>query len=293
MVEENNRMIENLIKPFVILLFFSGFILSCGYNLFGTPGLTIAFIITALWYVTVYYCRDYHLHRRFASKEIKKGDPWKVYQMVSQLAKEAKIRIPSVFISPKKIPTAFSLAKFGTKPSIVVSEGITQILTQDELKAVLAHEIFHIKQLDTLSYEIGSAVMTFFLFAGYLLDNATAFILTNITLSEKEVTVMTFTTIFIPLALMLLGWIIDSQSDYYADQFAAQSSGKPEHIARAIWKLSSHYKTEPLKVPFATAHFFIVNPSETGFFIRNFHSMPNVEVRIRSLINEYPPPSHK
>lgn len=283
-------MVENIIRVFLVLAFVFLFIIFTGYVLFGINGLLIAFTVAIPWTVIIYFCRDYQMHRRFSSRRLKGLEHWDVKQMVAGIAKEARIPAPSLFVSPTKAPTAFSLAQFGLNPCLVFSEGLLELLNPDELKAVLAHEIFHIKQWDTLSYEVGSALMTFWLFVGYFLDETSESILTKLNPKGEKVKVIVFTAICIPIAIWWLRWTIDVHSDHHADQFAAKVSGSAEHISKALWKIFSYYKTSPFKVPFAKAFYFIVNPSEKNFFPRHFHCMPSTETRITALVNKCPPP---
>ena len=273
-----------MLRVFLFLGFVSCLILVVGYNVYDRWGLLIAFFVVILWNLYIYFYSDQRLYKVFPSQQIEGLDPWKVGKTVSSIASKAQISIPQVFIISLETPTAFSVGVFHR--SILISKRLIEVLTQEELKAVLAHEIFHIKQLDTLSFGVGSAVMNFCLFWGDSVDRVVIFILKKI--GWKTYERHFFLYLFVPAALFCLRLIICPKNDYKADQFAISAVGKPEHLAQALWKLESYSQTKPIEAPLSMAHFFIVNPFKKETLEHSFFLMPSVEKRIRKAINRYP-----
>ena len=259
-------------------------ILGVGYSIYGRWGLLIAFFMMILWNFYIYFYSDQRLHKIFPSQQIEGSDPWKIYQTVNYLAGQAQVTAPRVFMMSLGAPTAFSVGVF--RKSIFISKEIVEVLTQEELRTVLAHEIFHIKHSDTLSFGVASAVMSFCLFLGDYLDRGITFLFKKV--GWKTYKGHFFIYFFIPMALFCLILIISRKSDYRADQFAVSIDKNPEYLAQALWKLESYSQTRPIEASLAVAHFFIVNPFRKGTIGSYFFFMPSVESRIRKLINRYP-----
>ena len=275
-------MIRNLIKTFLFLLLVSCLLLILGYVLYGRQGLLVGFVLAVSWNLFIYFYSDQKLRDLFACREIEGADPWQICQNVGQLASQAGIPTPKVFIHDGPTPTAFSIGKSWSSASIVISKNLTQILSPNELKAILAHEIFHIKQLDILTFGVGMALFNFFICPGLLLDRLIRFKKGSVTAQH----IGFFTTLLIPLALFVLKGVINFKGDYLADDFASQATQNPEYLANALWKLTAYRQARPLNIPIAMAHIFIVNPLQNSD--RYFHSMPNTESRIRHLVSRYP-----
>ena len=272
----------SITKVFVFLGLVSFLVLVEGYSIYGRWGLLAAFFVVIAWNFYIYFYSDRSLYKVFPSRQLEGSDPWGVCQIVHQLACQAEVSTPRVFMISLGAPTAFSVGLF--RRSIFISEGMVEVLTREELRAILAHEIFHIKHSDTLSFGVASAVMSFCLFWGDYLDRGLAFIFRRLGWKAGRF----FVYFFMPLALVCLILIISLKSDYRADQFAVAIDKNPEYLAQALWKLESYSQTKSIEVSLAMAHFFIVNPFRRGAIEDRFFFMPSVEDRIRRLINRYP-----
>ena len=267
---------QNLARTIIFLLSISCLFLILGYVLYERQGLLLGFALAVVWNLMVYFYSDPQQWGIFALRELEGADPWNIHQTVALLADEAQIPTPTVLMSVSDTPTAFSIGKSWSSASIVLSKSLIKVLTPNELKAVLAHEIFHIKQLDILAYAMGSLVMSFWAFGGNFLDRYIFF--------KKKGETGFFTSLLTPIAVFCLLRLMHSQSDYAADQFASQVCQNPEDMAKALWKLASYQQTQGLKVPLAVAHFFIVNP----YMDQSFLGLPSVKSRILKLIGRYP-----
>ena len=268
----------------LFLVVLSCLILGVGYSVYGRWGLLLAFFVMIAWNFYIYFYNDQSLHKIFPSQQLEGSDPWGIYRAVNYLVSQAGISAPKVFMISLEAPTAFSVGVF--RRSIFISRGLVEVLTQEELRAVLAHEIFHIKHLDTLSFGVASAVMNFCLFWGDCLDRGLAFVVRG--LGWRAYRGRFFIYFFMPLALVCLILIISLKSDYRADQSVALMNKNPGHLAQALWKLESYSQTKPIEVSLAMAHFFIVSPFRKGTIEDRFFFMPSIEDRIRRLVGRYP-----
>lgn len=281
-------MVWNLVRIFLFLIFTSCFILIAGYSVYDRQGLLAAFVLVIFWNTYIYFYSGQRLLDVFSCSQMEGLDPWKVCQTVEQLAGRFDMSTPDIFMIPLETPTVFSV---GVRGSLVISKGLVQILDYKQLKTVLAHEVFHIKQLDTLAFSVGSAVMNFCLFWGFVLDQGIIFVMKGV--GWRTYQQRFFTYLLTPLALFFLRLIISPKNDYKADRFAALSSEDPEHLAQALWKLSSYSQTKPIewgsiRNPLTIAHLFIVNPLNQEIANRYFSFMPSVKSRIYKIINRYP-----
>lgn len=288
-------MTQNLIKTCLFLTLTSGLTFVLGGYLYGRQGLLIGFVVAVLWIFFVLFYSHQNLHKLFLSKKIEGADPWKIGEMVSELASHVQIPKPNLFICESTTPIAFCFGLSRSNASIGISKSLIEILTLDELKAILAHQVFHIKQLDILSFQIGRLVMGGLLVGGRCLDHCLAFIFKWMSKSNKrelkqnvKPSIGFFTSLLMPIALFCLRLIINPKSDDKSDHFAGQSPRKPEDMAKALWKLASYCQAKPLNISPAIAHFFIINPLPDDLTNNYFHKMPKVEDRIRKLIGRYP-----
>ena len=220
----------------------------------------------------------------FEGREIEGCDPWNIQKFVTECAYKARIPAPRVYLIPLKTPTCFSLGRSWETASIVISEELVRILDEDELRAVIAHEIAHVKELDILAFGVGSALAGGVMSGAFAVDHFFKWLFK----SRQKFKPGFFTSLVAPFAALLLRLTIRKDSDIMADNFASQVVGNPEAMARSIWKLSSYAQTRPVDIPLSTAHIFIVNPLTFGGASRYFHTQANSENRIRSLLGRYP-----
>ncbi|MCB0393405.1 MAG: M48 family metalloprotease [Bdellovibrionales bacterium] len=273
----------NPTKTFLFLAGLSTLMLLVGYGLMGRQGLLLGFSLAISLNFFIYFYSENRLSGIFAGREIEGRDPWKLNTLIQKIAFEAKIPPPRLLLIPIETPTAFSIGRTWNTARIVVSEGLLNTLDESEVHAVMAHEISHIKKLDTLSFGVASALAGALLSGASLLDGVFHWIFRS-----RNASTGFFTAAMAPLAALVLRLTVQSVSDYEADEFAAASVGDPEILASSLWKLRAYASTKPVKVPPSTAHLFVVNPLTMRGTNRYFHTQPSVESRIEKLIGRYP-----
>jgi heat shock protein HtpX len=209
-----------------------------------------------------------------------------LHRIVEKLARNAGIPKPKVGIAPLNIPNAFATGRNPENGVVVVTPTILEILDEDELEGVLAHEIAHIKNRDTLiqavSATIAGAITSLANMAQWFLifggrsdeDNGWA-----------ETVGLILMVIFAPIAALLIQMAISRSREYKADETGGIISGKPEALASALKKLESYATRIPSsEVNPATSHLFIVNPLKGETLAYLFSTHPPTEARVRKLL---------
>lgn len=280
-------MIKNQIKTFALLLILTVLLLWFG-SFFGKSGLTTAFIFVLLMNFVTYFWSDKIVLAMYRAKEVKKQNSPGLHEIVEELAKEANIPKPKIYVIPTENPNAFCTGRNPKHSAVAVTQGIVKILTKSELKGVLAHEIAHIKNRDTLIQVVVAtiagvisylAMMARFaaIFGGGSRDNN----------NSGNAFGMLAIAIVAPLIALIIRMAISRSREYIADESGAKfiKDGKP--LANALHKLETASKLHPLKFgSTATENLFIVNPFSGRQFINLFSTHPRTEDRIKRL-NEF------
>jgi heat shock protein HtpX len=210
-----------------------------------------------------------------------------LFRIVRELAAEAQIPMPRIYMLPEETPNAFATGRNPQNAAVAVTEGLWRLLSPDEIRGVLAHEISHVKNRDilvsTIAATLAGVVMMlanmarwgaiFGGFGGRDDEEGGGGILTLIV-----------TAVLAPIAAMLIQLAISRSREYLADETGAQLSHRPESLARALEKLDMASQRIPMEnAQPATAHMFIVNPL-TGRSLANlFSTHPPTAERIRRL----------
>ncbi|MDL2266521.1 zinc metalloprotease HtpX [Desulfovibrio sp. OttesenSCG-928-G15] len=269
------------LKTGVLLALLSGIILFLGYTFGGSTGLVFAFVLALGMNVGSYWYSDKIVLRMYRAQEVTPAQSPMLHTMVGELAQNAGIPMPRVYIIPDSTPNAFATGRNPEHAVVAVTEGILKILSPDELRGVIAHEIGHITNRDILIQSIagvlGSVIMTVANFALFFGGGR----------SDEENSspfVGILVALFAPIAASLIQFAISRSREYLADETGARLCGKPLALASALGKLTASNQQQPMHEggP-ATAHLFIVNPFSGAGAARLFSTHPPVEERIARL----------
>ena len=216
--------------------------------------------------------------------QAKPTDDYKIKEMVKKLAREAKIPEPKLYIIKTShfMPNAFSTGRSMNSSAIAVTGSLLH-LKDDEINAVLAHEIGHIRNKDTttmmLAAALGGAI-------AYIAQMAYWYLIFEggDTREGTHILGMVAVAIFAPLAAFMIRMAISRQMEYRADYFAALITKRPRSLVRALEKISDAVDTKPLKATAATSHLWIVNPLRVDFFTKLFWTHPPVKDRMKRLL---------
>lgn len=266
---------SNLTRIWFLLSLLSFSILIAGFAWGERQGLLIAFGVVLVLNTGTYFLADFRVRTLFAGRTLLGQDPWGLGEMVSELSRKTRIPRPEVVVVSLSVPTALSTGRHWRHATIFISEGLLKTLNQQELKAVLAHEISKIKRLDTFAHSVSSSLSGALLWLARKIDG----IFGNKARLESALE---------PIALLPVHFSVGKSSYYKADQLASHLLGNPQALAQVLWKLHSYAGTQPLDVPRSTAHLFIVDPLTSSSYHRYFQKHPSVEQRIEKLVGYFP-----
>jgi heat shock protein HtpX len=212
------------------------------------------------------------------------SDDYKLKKMVEALAREAKIPVPKLYVIKTShfMPNAFATGRNPENSAIAVTGSLLS-LKDDEIEAVLAHEIAHIRNRDTLvsmlAATIGGAVAYLAQFGYFFL-----FIEGGDMRSGAHLTGIILMAIFAPIAAFMIRMAISRESEYRADYVASLLTKRPRSLARALEKIQDAIDQKPLKGSAAFSHLWIANPLYKDWFNNLFSTHPPIRERMRKLL---------
>lgn len=272
----------NTLKTTVLLAALTGLFLLIGDAFGGERGMIMALAFAAITNVGAYWFSDKIVLAMYGAREVSPAEAPELHQVVDNLAMKAGIPKPKVYIIPTDAPNAFATGRDPHHAAVAATEGILGILNHDELEAVLAHELGHVRNRDILISTIAATVAgaismvarLAFWFGGFGRDRD----------REGNGLVLLLTMILAPIIALIIQLAISRSREYAADASGAKLSGHPLALASALAKLQRGAQVRPMEdaTP-ATAHMFIVNPLTGGWARSLFSTHPPTEERIKRL----------
>ena len=253
-------------------------LLGVGWLLGGIFGMAIGLIFAALINFVSYWYSDKLVLRMYKAKPF---DDKEIKKMVAELAQEAEIPVPPLYVVENQVPNAFATGRSPKHAAVAVTRGILD-LDKAELRGVLAHEISHIKNRDTLVSTVAATIagaISFLAQIGYY----SLFFSSGDRKGQGNMVGLILMVIFAPIAAALVRMSISRSREYKADLTGALITKEPHHLASALRKIHETAKNYPIKGSAATSHLWIVNPFKGDWFISLFSTHPPVEKRIARL----------
>ena len=223
----------------------------------GKTGMLIAFTIAIGMNFYAYYYSDQQVLKHYHAIPVDKGSASGLYEMVNKLTSRANLPMPALYIIPDKTPNAFATGRNYDHAAVAVTEGLLELLSPQEVEAVIAHELSHVKHYDML---IGTVAATI---AGAIamLGNFGMFFGGSDQEDRPNPIVMIALMIIMPIAASLIQMMISRNREFMADEGAARLTGHPEWLQSGLTKLD-HYAHGSLlhDAQPQNAHMFIINP---------------------------------
>ncbi|MGI9350489.1 MAG: zinc metalloprotease HtpX [Rhizobiaceae bacterium] len=271
----------NFIRTGVLLAVMTALFMGIGYLLGGQTGMLIAFLIAAAMNVFNYWNSDKMLLRMHNASEVDERNAPELYEVVRRLAEAAELPMPAVYIINTPQPNAFATGRNPENAAVAVSVGLLDTLSLEEVAGVMAHELAHIQNRDTLTMTITATLAG----AISMLANFAMFFGGN---RDRGVGLLGSLALMIaaPFAAGMVQMAISRTREYAADKRGAEICGNPIWLAGALEKIAYQAKHIPNNAAErnpATAHMFIINP--LGDFTRDnlFSTHPDTENRITAL----------
>lgn len=256
-----------------------------GQVLGGSTGLVIAFIVAMGMNFFSYWKSDKIVLRMYDAQPVDQSSHPKLYGMIEELARKAELPMPAVYIVPQNQPNAFATGRNPENAAVAVTEGIMQALNEDELRAVVAHELAHIQNRDILTQTIVTTVVS----ALTMLAQFAYFIPIGGNDRGSNPLVALIVLITAPIAATMLQAAISRTREYEADRVGAEICGQPGQLASALQRIEKAAEQIPMNVSDtamrSTSHMFPVNPFSGGRFMSLFSTHPETEDRVERLMH--------
>ena len=275
---------RNTVKTVALLAGIGGLLVLVGSALGGAGGALIGAILGLAVVGASYWFSDRIAVRAAGAHEVSEREAPQLHAMVAELAATAGLPKPRVYVSPAAQPNAFATGRNPAHSAVAVTEGLLTQCPPDELRAVLAHEMAHIRNRDILIGSVAAAIATGISFIANMALWAGMFGGGDDEDGPSPI-VAILLAILAPLAATVLQMALSRSREFEADRVGADLLGDPEPLARALQRIDTMAARTPLDVSPAQASAYIVNPL-TGRqvnFARLFLTHPPVEERIERL----------
>jgi heat shock protein HtpX len=278
----------NQLKTTILLAVLTALLLWVGESLGGRAGLWLALAVAAATNIGTLWFADRIVLRMHNAREIDPVQAPELYAMVNDLARRAELPMPRVYLIPEETPNAFATGRTPAKGVVAVTEGLLRALDRNEVGAVVAHELGHIRNRDTLIMAVAAT------FAGALSMLANSLMFGSLFggghSDERDgegggVGGGLLGILVAPIAATLIQMSISRSREYLADEAGARISGMPLALASALRKIAAWSQEIPMHSGSpATAHLFIQNPFTGGGLAGLFSTHPATGQRIARLV---------
>lgn len=277
-------MILNQLKTVILLAVLSGLLILIGGFIGGTAGVTVAFIMAIVMNGLIYFFSEKFVLSIYGAKPLDKNEHPKIYSMVSELSSKMQIPMPKLWIINKPVANAFATGRNPANASVAVTTGIIELLESYELRAVLSHELSHVKNRDILVATVAATLATAISYLAHMIQNIFFWQSATDRRRSGNPVVLLIVAIIMPIAATLIQLAISRSREYLADETGAYVSEDPLALASALEKLQNHVRVAPLNskstVEVATASLFILHPFVGEGLLNLFSTHPSTKSRI-------------
>src|SRR5215831_9317332 len=252
-------MFKNAVKTVVLLAGFGVLFMVVG-SFFGTQGLVIGLVLGLVFVGSSYWFSDKIAVRAAGAQPVTEEQAPQLYAIVRDLTQRAGLPMPKMYISPAAQPNAFATGRNPEHAAVAVTQGLMQIVNEDELRGVLAHELSHVQNRDILITSVAAAVALGITFLARMLMWGAMFGGGGGNRRDGNFLGAIAMMILAPIAAMLLQAALSRSREYEADRSGAALLGTGEPLARALQKIEATAKQVPMNVDPAHASAYIINP---------------------------------
>ncbi|WP_413580738.1 M48 family metalloprotease [Bdellovibrio sp. HCB288] len=263
-------------KVWIFILSTSLALLVLGYQFGDRLGLIVGFLLALLLNFIVFFYGENRVLSKLGAQRLKGQDAWGILDMVERMSRQLGMPTPAVFMTPHSSANAFCVGHSWRNGSLGFTLGLLQKLSAKELEAVVAHQLCHIRRLDTFAFSVSSTLANSVVGLGQFLDSFLPYKL------------QFFMPLLSPFGWLIIKVVVGEKSFYENDLMASELLNNRHPLGEVLWRLEGLAQTQPLEIPACTSHLFIVNPE--GFRQRNLFlkSHPPIETRLQKLMGYYP-----
>lgn len=282
---ERTKMGMNRLKTMVLLAALTSLVLFLGQALGGRGGFIMALLFAGGMNFASYWWSDKIVLRMYNAQEVSETEAPELYRMIVDLVQRANMPMPRVYIIPEQTPNAFATGRNPENAAVAVTVGLMEMLTQRELAGVMAHELAHVRNRDTLIMTVSASLAGAI---GYLAQMA---IFTGGLFASRSEDddgpnplVAILGMVIASIAAPMIQMAISRSREFIADETGARLTGDPMALADALRKIEGWSQRIPMQSGSpATAHLFIINPFSGGGLASLFSTHPSTQARISRL----------
>jgi heat shock protein HtpX len=245
-----------LLTALTLLLMFFGRVFA------GEQGMIIALVFAGVMNFVAYFFSDKIALATYRAQAVTREQLPRVYQVVERLSQKAGLPMPKIYVIPTESPNAFATGRNPQHASVAVTQGILNLLNDEELEGVLAHELGHVNNRDILISSIAATLAGAITYLGHMGRFAMIFGGMGGDRDDRRGGGLgaLLMLILAPIAAMLIQLAVSRSREYHADETGAQLTGNPYALASALSKLDAYSKRVPMAASPSTAHLFIIQP---------------------------------
>ena len=271
----------NQIKTTILLVVLTVILLIIGQLIGGISGLTVAFVISLLMNFFSYFFSDKIVLFMYRAKPASEKEYPKLHNIIKELSTKANLPKPKLYIIPASHANAFATGRNPKHSAVAVTQGILELLAEDELKGVLAHELAHIKNRDILISSIAAVIAGTIVYLTYF---ARFMAIGGRNGQRNNILQLLLLAILAPIIATLIRLAISRSRELLADESGAKLIKNSTPLADALIKLHNGASRNPIQFGNeATSHLFIVNPFSAGALMNLFSTHPSVNQRVGKL----------
>ncbi|HEY0319138.1 MAG TPA: zinc metalloprotease HtpX [Solirubrobacterales bacterium] len=266
------------LRTTILMATLGGLLVAIGAAIGGaSTALLFLFIALAINFFS-YFFSDKMALKMARAQPIDESEAPRLYQIVRELTTRANLPMPRLYMIPADQPNAFATGRNPKHSAVAVTRGITKLLSEDELRGVLGHELTHIRNRDILIQSVASAIGAAITYLAYMFmwfgndDNSPLSLVASLAM-----------VLLAPIAASIIQLSISRQREYAADAGGAEICGNPESLASALLRLDQGAQAMPMQVNQAAEPLFIVKPFKGSGMAALFSTHPPIEERVRRL----------
>lgn len=273
----------NQLKTVALLGLLAGLLVAIGYAIGGQGGALIGLVIAAITNIGSWYYSDRIALAAYQAQPVSRQQAPELYQMVENLSRQANIPTPQLYIVPTPAANAFATGRDPEHAAVAVTEGILKLLPADELEAVIAHELTHVRNRDTLTQAVAATVAGAISYLARMLSYGFLFTGNSRHRQGGNLIGLLLTIFLAPLAATVIQMAISRTREFEADAGSARLTENPEALARALTRLELIGRQMPLNANPAFEPLLISSPFSGQFLANLFATHPSTEARIENL----------
>ncbi len=273
----------NRFKTLLLLTALTVLFLLIGLAVGGRQGMIVAFMFAVAMNFFSYWFSDKIVLKLYRAQEVDESEAPRLHRIVRNQAQMANLPMPRVYIIPGGAPNAFATGRNPKHAAVAATEGLLDLLSDDEVEGVMSHELAHVKNRDILTQTIAATVAGAISMLAYMARWGAIFGGYGGRDNRGGGLGLLVMAIVAPLAAMFIQMAISRTREYAADKEGARISGKPLSLANALRKLHNSLGRRPMKANPSTAHLFILSPLSGKGMAGLFSTHPPVEERIARL----------